>query len=101
MGNRRAINTFLLNDREIALLMRPMLGAGGFNSAGRHIQQIIQPSGKISLTDCECGEIMRIARYALRTGGDGGVETRMRLGFGRHLGVPWVCEQRSLDPSLF
>jgi hypothetical protein len=98
---RQAVSTFFLNKQETALVKRPMNGKGGFNTFGRHLQRILKASGEITLTDCECGEIMRIARYAMNDGGNGGIEGRLRLAFGRHLAAPFVCELRSLDPALF
>lgn len=92
MTSRTALHHYWLNDQEIRVLMRPMLGTGGFNTMVRHLQRIIQPDGKISLTDCEVGEILRIAGY-----GSGGVEGRMRVAFGRHLTAPFAARGPSDD----
>lgn len=95
---KRALNAFWLSPQEIAVLMRPMRGEGGFNTFLRFLQGEIEPCGRIILTDDQVGEVTRIVRYARTPNGNGGAEGRLRTAFRRHLGVKiWGIDQPELD----
>jgi hypothetical protein len=72
--------TFNLNADEVAALMRPLNGGGGFQSFGRSLQRAVKANGEISLTDAQLGRVIRHIRYTT-----GGFESRLIDAFGRSL----------------
>ena len=75
--------TITLDAAEIASLMQPVVGQGGFQSLLRHLQgKLDQQTGQIILTDADRG---RICRHAYDYG-NGGWENQLKSIFGNHLG---------------
>ena len=73
----------VLNNDEIAELMRPIVGQGGWQGLLERLQALLDHlRGEMNLSDEERG---CICRYAFDYG-NGGWENRLRLIFGRHLG---------------
>lgn len=77
------MKSITLNADEIARLMQPTVGQGGFQGLLQYLQgQLNQQTGQIDLTDEDRG---RICRYAYDYG-NGGWENQLKSIFGNHLG---------------
>ena len=73
----------VLDNDEIAELMRPIVGQGGWQGLLERLQALLdQATGEMNLSDEERG---CICRHAFDYG-NGGWENRLRQIFGRHLG---------------
>lgn len=71
-----------LSANEVALLMQPTVGQGGYQGLLQHLQaKLDQQTGQITLTDEDRG---KICRYAFDYG-NGGWENQLRSIFGPHL----------------
>lgn len=71
--------TFHLTAAEMAVLLRPVNGSGGFQSFFRRLQaKLDQVTGQIELTDSEMGRIVRGISYR-----PGGFEQRLHDIFAR------------------
>ena len=75
--------TVTLDAAEMARLMQPPVGQGGFQGLLQYLQgKLDQQTGRIVLTDEDRG---KICRYAYDYG-NGGWENQLKLIFGNHLG---------------
>jgi len=77
------MKSITLSAAEIAELMHPIVGQGGFQGLLQHLQgKLNRQTGQIDLTDEDRG---KICRYAFDYG-NGGWEHQLKAIFGRHLG---------------
>lgn len=77
------MKTITLHPAEIARLMQPTVGQGGYQGLLQYLQgKLDQQTGRIDLTDEDRG---KICRYAYDYG-NGGWENQLKSIFGPHLG---------------
>ena len=77
------MKTITLHSNEIARLMQPTVGQGGYQGLLQYLQgKVDQQTGRIALSDEDRG---KICRYAYDYG-NGGWENQLKSIFGDHLG---------------
>lgn len=77
------MKSIILSAAEMAELMQPTVGQGGFQGLLQHLQgKLDQNTGQMDLTDEDRG---KICRYAFDYG-NGGWENQLKAIFGHHLG---------------